>query len=81
MENSIQTTTRHPNKITSININNSTDFKEFEIENTSLTSGTTIKTSVKIDASEPNVKVEIDNVSLVGREIDLLIEFLNQINN
>lgn len=80
MEKTISLQVSHPDRISSIDIDNSTGFKDFVIkslENGKATETLSLQLS-KASFKEAEVCLEIGKFSLIGREVELLKEFLNQ---
>jgi hypothetical protein len=76
MEKTIKLEIPHKHHETKIEVDNSTEFKEFNIEIT--ISGRIHRLFVK-SFTEDGVKVlEMDNIKLRGREAEMFVEFLNQ---
>lgn len=83
MENFLQLETEHEATKTIIVVDNSTEFKDFRI---SVTSNDKSIKSIDLQLSQAvqgdwkgTPCLQIGKVSLIGREIQLLKEFLNQI--
>ena len=76
MEKTISLQVSHPDRISSIDIDNSTGFKDFVIK--SLENGKATETLSLQLSNETEVCLEIGKFSLIGREVELLKEFLNQ---
>jgi len=76
MEKTISLQVSHPDRISSIDIDNSTGFKDFVIK--SLENGKATETLSLQLSKETEVCLEIGKFSLIGREVELLKEFLNQ---
>lgn len=72
-------TEHHDSWTTELRIDNGTEFKDFDIL---LKQKDGVEKNQKIQLSGLGDKeskcLEIGNVTLIGREVDLLIEFLNQ---
>ena len=82
METLIKLETSHENIATEnkILVDNSTDFKDFTIERTKLTSDrkNSIVETLHIQLNKEDISLKIGNITLFKREIELLKEFLNQ---
>ena len=76
MENNVSLQIRHLNRTTSIDVDNSTEFKDFSIR---VHRDGKACESLDIQISkETEVCLEIGKFTLIGREVELLKEFLNQ---
>lgn len=85
MEKFLKIETEHENHTTEIKVDNTTDFKDLRIAVTSKNKEVKtldIKLSQSKDKEETwkrTVCLEIGNINLFNREVEMLKEFLNQI--
>lgn len=83
MEKFLKIETEHEIHTTEIKVDNTTDFKYFRIAVTSKNKEVKTLDFQLSQAKEENWKgavcLEIGNITLFGREVELLKEFLNQI--
>jgi hypothetical protein len=82
MEKVLELTTGHETHNLKISIDNSSAFKDFEIVQTELLSNKQKVTRLQLhkeDFEGATVTLEVGEITLIGREVELLKEFLNQI--
>lgn len=79
MEKYIKIESLHGSKTTVIEIDNTSSFKDFKVAELDVNRKSTSKIEMQLDThSDEGVSFTIGNTTLVGREVELLREFLNQ---
>ncbi len=78
MESLIKILTEHPIKRTELIVDNTTDYKTFAIIETEPRNEHAKETELQLHNNGKYKTLRIGDVTLIGREIELLKEFLNQ---